>query len=193
MGATILREWAVGYESSTGDRLVSHSNLAEDLSKILLAAISADPPNCYHESFPLLDHMCKITFLQLNSFLVDPRFSGTTIQLPQQASIGGGPEFFGISHVRQAVDWLDNLHNLLPKPKKKRDGNRIDESKRILRELLHSFEKTKTIEDARVAAAFAAAAIALKTMPSKLTPLIKGVMNGLRVSLPLRQTVEPFG
>lgn len=181
MGSTILQEWAMGYEKSSGNRLISHSNLCEDLSKVLLTSLSSEPPNCYHESFPLLDHMCKMANLQVNSFLPDPRFNTTSIQLPQNASIAGGPDVFAVSHVRQAIDWLDSLHNLLPKPKKKRDVNRIDESKRILRELLHSFEKAKAVEDARVAAAFAAAAIALKTMPPKLTPLIKGVMNGLRV------------
>jgi TATA-binding protein-associated factor len=136
--------------------------------------------------------MSKMTIVQVNHLRSDPRFSTIPIQLPQHASIGGGPDMFGVSHVRQAIDWLDSLHNVLSKPKKKKDVTRIDESKRMLRELLYSFEKTKAVEDARVAAAFAAAAIALKTMPGKLTPLIKGVMNGLRVRLSLNLTPAFF-
>lgn len=180
MGATILQEWSSEYETATGNPFAASSPLADELSKVIVSVLVADPPACYHETLYVLDQLCRMCNSLVISFLQDSKFSATNPGLPQMASLGSEAGSFTLVHARSTVDWLDNLHNLFQKPKKKKDVTRIDDSKRSIRELIHVFEEMKSAEDSQVAAAFASAAIALKAIPPKLTPLIKGVMNSIK-------------
>ncbi|KAG8867854.1 TATA-binding protein-associated factor mot1 [Serendipita sp. 405] len=180
IGATTLQEWAIEYKSSTGNSLVSGYKLAEELNTITLNLVASDPPSCYHETYSLLDQLCRLCNSLVGSFLQDSKLNASNPGLPQQASINGTDGGFTLNHARTTVDWLDNLHNLFVKPKKKRDSTRIDDAKKNVREQIRTFEETKMNQDTQVMAALASAAFALEALPPKLSPLIKGVMNSIK-------------
>lgn len=182
MGATILQEWSQEFESASGQLLTSHSPLVEELSKVVVSFLSSDPPVCYHETIHLLHQLCNVSNGIVDSFLQDSKLSATNPGLPRTVSTACEPGTFTLAQARIAVEWLENLHSLFAKPKRKKDTVRIEDSKRSIREYIHIFEETKAAQDIQVFAAFAAAAISLKVMPPKLTPLIKSVMNSLKVS-----------
>jgi TATA-binding protein-associated factor len=182
MGATIAQEWSSEHEVLTEQPLTSQSTLAEEVSKIVLDLLVGDPSPCYHETMPQLDHLCAVTNSLVDSFLHDNRINATDPRLPRQISFGGDQGSFTISQARLAVDWLDGLHELFVKPKKKKDSTRIDDAKRTIRELIHVVEESKAMQDSKVFAGLAGAAISLKAMPPKLTPLIKSVMNSIKVN-----------
>ena len=48
---------------------------------------------------------------------------------------------------------------------------------------IHSYNEVKTQHDVRVSAAFAAAFVALRVAPDKVSPIVKGIMNGVKVFL----------
>jgi TATA-binding protein-associated factor len=185
MGATILQEWSLEFEMTSDVPLTSHSPLANELSKIVVPFLSSDPPACYHENLFLLNQLCSITNNSVDSFLHDSRLNTTNPNLPRSTSLACDEGSFTIAQARLAVDWLDNLHNSFIKPKKKKDGARIEDAKRSIREYIYVFEENKGVADIQVLAAFGAAAISLKSMPPKVTPLIKSIMNSLKVIFPV--------
>lgn len=183
MGATILQEWALEYEWSSGHPLPSYLKLAEELGNKILETIIVESPSCYHETFPLLLQLCKTSNLYIDTFLQDSKLNTTDPGIPRNPSTTGDASSFTIASARLAIEWLDGLHNLFTKPKKKKDGTRIDDAKKSIRELIFTFEERKNTQDMRVSAALASTAISLKNMPPKLTPLIKGITNSLKVRL----------
>jgi TATA-binding protein-associated factor len=181
MGATILQEWADEFQHTSGRPLSSHLKLAEDLGNIVLEFIATDPPTCYHETFSLLHQCCNVANVHADIFMNDPKLNAPAAGIPRAVSLLD-PGFFTIDSAKASIEWFDGLHNLFQKPKKKKDTARVEDAKKAVRELMYTFEERKSLQDLRVYAALAAAAVSLKNMPSKLTPLIKGVTNSLKVS-----------
>jgi TATA-binding protein-associated factor len=181
MGAIILQEWALEFQLASGLLLSSHLKLAEELGNTVLDLITAEPPICYHETYPLLNQLCNVANVHADTFMNDPKLNPPAAGIPRAVSMGN-PGFFTIASAKASLEWFDGLHNLFQKPKKKRDVARIDDAKKAIRELIYTFEERKSLQDLRVYAALAGAAISLKNMPPKLTPLIKGITNSLKVS-----------
>jgi len=182
MGATIVEEWALEYHRTSRQSLSSHIHLAEDLGNIVLNFIAAEPPICYHESFPLLNQMCSTANAYADILIADGKLNTPGPGIPRTVSLAGDAGSFTLSSAKTSLEWFDGLYDLLPKPRKKKDVAKLDDAKRAIRGLIHTFEERKGLQDLRVYASLAAATISLKNMPPKLTPLIKGITNSLKVS-----------
>ena len=192
MGAIIVQEWGYEYEKKyPGGDLVAVSTFADELRQISIDRLSGDPPACYHEACSTLVTISTIAHGHIQGYLRDSRFASaglTDPEIPTQVGTQITPGWFDISHAKTAVDWLDGLHNILngttgtTKIKNKRkEATKIDDAKKALRGYIADFEETQERQILQVQAAFAGATIALKGVPPKLTPLVRGVMNSIKV------------
>jgi len=191
MAAIIVQEWGYEYEKThLGEDLVAISAFANELRQISMEGLSLDPPACYHEGYNTVVTISTIAHGHIQGYLRDSRFASaglTDPQLPTQVGTCIAPGLFDISHAKAAVDWLDGLHSVLngaagTKIKNKRkEATKIDDAKKALRGYIADFEEIQERQILQVQAAFAGATIALKGVPPKLTPLVRGVMNSIKV------------
>jgi len=194
MGAIIVQEWGYEYEKKhLGEDLVTVSTFANELRQISIDTLSIDPPACYHEAYNTLVTISTIAHGHIQGYLRDPRFASaglTDPQIPTQVGTYITPGLFDISHAKTAVDWLDGIHGVLSgasgaKVKNKRkEATKVDDAKKALRGYIADFEGIQERQILQVQAACAGVTIALKGVPPKLTPLVRGVMNSIKVGAP---------
>lgn len=194
MGAIIVQEWGYEYEKKhPGEDLVAVSSFANELRQISIDGLSVDPPACYHEAYSTLVTISTIAHGHIQGYLRDSRFASaglTDPQIPTQVGYHITPGSFDVSHAKIALDWLDGLHSVLngatgTKIKNKRkEATKIDDAKKALRGYIVDFEEIQERQILQVQAAFAGATMALKGVPPKLTPLVRGVMNSIKVGAP---------
>ncbi|KAH9180252.1 hypothetical protein EDB89DRAFT_1900197 [Lactarius sanguifluus] len=186
LAAIVVEEWAKHYEAdlSTSKRqpLMEISTLAREMSTRTLAWLQSEPPTAYHEmAFALARIHGECTNL-LQSFAFDCKVPwseiptlGTEIDLT--GSKQGG---FSLASAETAVeqDYL-KLKERVGKAKKKELAVILEKRKTVLSSI-ERYKEVKTQHDIRVCAAFAAAYVALKSTPDKVSPIVKGVMNGIK-------------
>ncbi|KAH9038908.1 hypothetical protein EDB85DRAFT_2072591 [Lactarius pseudohatsudake] len=186
LAAIVVEEWAKHYEAdlSTSKRqpLMEASTLAREMSTRTLAWLQSEPPTAYHEmAFALARIHGECTNL-LQSFAFDCKVPwseiptlGTEIDLT--GSKQGG---FSLASAEAAVeqDYL-KLKERVGKAKKKELAV-ISEKRKTVLSSIERYKEVKTQHDIRVCAAFAAAYVALKSTPDKVSPIVKGVMNGIK-------------
>ncbi|KAH9063809.1 hypothetical protein EDB83DRAFT_2519959 [Lactarius deliciosus] len=186
LAAIVVEEWAKHHEAdlSTSKRqpLMEASTLAREMSTRTLAWLQSEPPTAYHEmAFALARIHGECTNL-LQSFAFDCKVPwseiptlGTEIDLT--GSKQGG---FSLASAEAAVeqDYL-KLKERVGKAKKKELAV-ISEKRKTVLSSIERYKEVKTQHDIRVCAAFAAAYVALKSTPDKVSPIVKGVMNGIK-------------
>lgn len=186
LAAIIVEEWAREHDKRDGEPpLIEASPLAKELSAKTLGWLEAGPPAAYHEMAILLSRLHGECHTLLQSFAIDfklPAMSiptiGNTIDLT-----GADSTAFNIETAKAATGPIFTaLKDLLGKRKAKDLAPLTDKRDAIDASIKRYFE-TKAEYDTRVSAAFAAAFISLKSTPDKVTPLVKGIMNGIKVSL----------
>ncbi|KAI0247046.1 SNF2 chromatin remodeling protein [Lactifluus subvellereus] len=186
LAAIVIEEWAKHYdaEPSTSKRpsLIEVSTLAREMSNRTLAWLQSEPPPAYHEmAFTLARIHGECTNL-LRSFAFDCKLPwaeiptlGTEIDLT--GSKHGG---FSLASAEAAVEQdYNKLKERLGKAKK-RELAVIAERRKTVTSSIERYKEVKTQHDIRVCAAFAAAYVALKNTPDKVSPIVKGVMNGIK-------------
>ena len=182
--ATTVEEWAKTHsESSPTQPLISTSPLADEMGKLLLEALQADLPSAYHEMSILLSRIYTDCQGLLNGFTVEAKVAPAKIPvLDNKIDTTGTLEgHFHIETAKHASGPLfDQLKAGLGKTKK-REVAKLEESRRKVLATIEQYATVKEQHDTRVAAAIAAASIALQVVPPKLTPLIRSVMNGVKV------------
>ena len=187
LAAIVIEEWAKHYdtEPSTSKRpsLVEVSTLAREMSSRTLAWLQGEPPAAYHEmAFTLARIHGECTNL-LQSFAFECKLPwaeiptlGTEIDLT--GSKQGG---FSLASAEAAVEQdYNKLKDRLGKAKK-RELAVIAEKRKTVISSIERYKEVKTQHDIRVCAAFAAAYVGLKNTPDKVSPIVKGVMNGIKV------------
>ncbi len=187
LAAIVVEEWAKHYEVdlSTSKRqpLMEASTLAREMSIRTLAWLQSEPPTAYHEmAFALARIHGECTHL-LQSFAFDCKVPWTDIptlgtEIDLTDSKEGG---FSLASAEAVVeqDYL-KLKERIGKAKK-RELAVISEKRKTVLSSIERYKEVKTQHDIRVCAAFAAAYVALKSTPDKVSPIVKGVMNGIKV------------
>lgn len=183
--AIVTEEWARQCDAhGIPQHLVEISSLARDLSDKTLAWLQNDPPTAYHEmAFTLarihgecstllqsFGHECKIPWSNIPTLAleIDPT--------------GMKPGCFSLATAEEAVgDIFKKLKDSLGRTKKRELGV-IAEKRKAVVTSIERYKEVKAQHDIRVSAAFAAAFVALKSTPDKVSPIVKGVMNGIKVS-----------
>lgn len=184
--AIITEEWAQEHDAQAAPGtalLIETSPLAKDLSDRTLAFLQAEPPAAYHEMAYTLSRIHNECYNLLQAFVYD-------CKLPQAAIPVLGTEIdptetrpgcFTITTAQAAVgDMFTKLKDALGRTKKKELAI-IKEKRNQIAVNIDRYVEVKAQYDVRICAAFAAAYVALKATPDKVSPIVKGIMNGIKV------------
>jgi TATA-binding protein-associated factor len=189
--ATIVREWANEYQAISQPKpaqsLRSTSPLAERMVVKFFTYLQSDPPPTYYEMYLNLSQISNQCRNLLNSFISNGRVPMNKVSpLPPVVDHNGTIEgAFTLSMAKDVVGaTFESLKSLVPKSKKKELPG-LEEKRREVATSIEKYGEVKEQHDARVAAAIAGALIALRELPPKLNPVIRSVMNGVKVCIRL--------
>ena len=187
LAAIIAEEWAREYDTTTSSSppLIESSSLAKELSVKTLQWLQAPPPPAYHEMALSLARIHADCHALLHSFALDCKlpissipFLGTEIDIT-----GTKPGCFTIDTAHAATGPMyTRLKDSLGKTKK-RELAVIAEKRAKVVASIERYTEVKAQHDVRVSAAFAAAFVTFKSTPDKVSPVVKGIMNGIKVRL----------
>ena len=186
LAAIVAEEWAHAYDSTappSSPLLLEKSPLAKELSVKVLSWLQASPPAAYHEMAFSLARIHADCHALLHSFALDCKlpissipFLGTEIDID-----GTKPGCFTIESAHAAIGPMySRLKDSLGKTKK-RELTVIAEKRSKILASIERYIELKAQHDIRVSAAFAAAFVAFKSTPDKVSPVVKGIMNGIKV------------
>lgn len=187
LAAVIAEEWARMYdETALPDTplLIHASMLADELSTAALVWLQEDPPAAYHEMAFSLARIHGECYNLLQSFSTDCKLPFTAIpSLGSEIDITGEKEgCFTIEVGKKAIGpMFDKLKGMLGRTKKRELGAISDKRLKVVSSIDHYLE-VKVQHDIRVSAACAAAFVAFKSTPEKVSPIVKGIMNSIKVS-----------
>jgi len=188
LAATIAEEWARMYDETVppdAPLLIKMSPLADELSTAALVWLQEDPPAAYHEMAFSLARIHGECYNLLQSFSTDCKLPFTAIpSLGSEIDITGEREgCFTIEVGKRAVGpMFDKLKDMLGRTKKRELGIISDKKLKVVSSIDHYLE-VKVQHDIRVSAACAAVFVAFKSTPDKVSPIVKGVMNSIKVSV----------
>ena len=193
LAAVIVEEWAhkhdeiVTKSGMDGPSLTQMCPLAADLAQKILTWLQSDPPVAYHEMAMSLSRIYSDCANLLQSFATDCKIPYNSIpRLSPNIDIHASSEkedSFSIATAQTVVgQYFTQLKDSLGRTKKKEVAALQDRRSRVVA-AIHSYNEVKTQHDVRVSAAFAAAFVALRVAPDKVSPIVKGIMNGVKVLL----------
>ncbi|KAF9483874.1 SNF2 superfamily chromatin remodeling protein [Pholiota conissans] len=184
--AIIAEEWAQEANKQSEAKLLppllESSNLAQEITKRVLAFLQGKPPPAYHEMAFALSRIHTDCIALLQMFATDCKlpmssipFLGTEIDV--SGTISGR---FTIETAQNAVGSMyTRLKDSLGRTRKKELAV-IAEKRSAILATIERYNEVKTQHDIRVSASFAAAFVAFKSTPDKVSPVVKGIMNGIK-------------
>ncbi|KZT70176.1 SNF2 superfamily chromatin remodeling protein [Daedalea quercina L-15889] len=185
LAAIISEEWAKDYDAKQGSSaplLVEKSTLASEISSKTLSWLQAEPPAAYHEMALTLARIHGECYNLLQSFAYDCKLPQSSIpSLDTEVDITETkPGCFTIETAKSAVgEMFDKLKSSLGRTKK-RELAIIKEKRAKVVVSIERYVEVKAQYDVRVSAAFAAAFVAFKGTPDKVSPIVKGIMNSIK-------------
>ena len=186
LAAIISEEWAKDYDAKEGPSaplLIDRSTLASEVSTKTLAWLQAEPPAAYHEMAFTLSRLHGECYNLLQSFAFDCKLPASSIpSLGLEIDITGTrSDCFTIHTAEAAVGpMFDKLKDTLGRTKKKELAIIKEKRAHVVANVEH-YGDVKAQYDVRVSAAFAAAFVAMRGTPDKVSPIVKGIMNGIKV------------
>ncbi|KAJ7118732.1 SNF2 chromatin remodeling protein [Mycena epipterygia] len=181
--AVVSEEWAREHDAvPDASPLIEQSAMAQTLSSKTLAWLQATPPAAYHEMTLTLVRIHADCIALLGAFASDCKLPMSSIPfLGSEIDVTGTkPGCFTIETAQSAVGPLyTRLKDSLGRTKKRELG--VISEKRV--KIVASIERyvdIKAQHDIRVSAAFAAAFVAFRSTPDKVSPVVKGIMNGIK-------------
>lgn len=196
LAAIISEEWAREHDENAplnASALIEQSPLAKELSRKTLSWLQDPPPPAYHEMAFTLARIHGDCFSLLHTFVRDCKVPISSLpQLGNEIDITGTkPGSFTIDTAHAAVGpMFKKLKDSLGRTKKKELAAIAEERLKVVASIERYIE-VKNQHDTRVSAAFAAAFVAFKSTPDKVSPVVKGIMNGIKVIF-IRLTVSLF-
>jgi TATA-binding protein-associated factor len=188
--AIIAEEWAHEYDAAAppaAPLLIDKIPMAKELSSKALSWLQDDPPAAYHEMAFSLARIHAECHDLLQSFAIDCKLPISSIPLlaPEIDTTGSKLGCFTITTAQSAANSeYMRLKDRLGKTKKRELAIIAEKRTKVLASIDRYIE-VKAQHDTRVSAAFAAAFVAFRSTPGKVSPVVKGIMNGIKVSLSL--------
>ncbi|OBZ75174.1 hypothetical protein A0H81_04814 [Grifola frondosa] len=185
LAAMIAEQWAREYdekEPPSSSLLIEVSPLATELSSKTLLWLQADPPAAYHEMAFSLARIHGECYNLLQSFAYDCKVPHSSIpSLGTEIDVTGTKAgCFTIDTANAAVgEMFTKLKDSLGRTKK-RELAIIKEKRAKVVANIERYIEIKAQYDVRVSAAFAAAFVAFKSTPDKVSPIVKGIMNSIK-------------
>jgi TATA-binding protein-associated factor len=188
LSGAIAEEWAHRYYQShpPPPLLLDHSDLAKDLSDKSLAWLQGKPPLGYHELTPVLVRIHAESTSLLQSFSTQCKLPSSAIpHLGSDVDVSGmNPGAFTVDTAQQAIGiHYHRLRDSLGRTKKK-ELAAIHERRDKIDISIKRYHEMKAQYDNRVSASFAGAFVAFESVPDKVSPVVKGIMNGIKVCSP---------
>lgn len=187
LSALIAEEWAREHDltsSFSASPLIETSALAKLVSAKTLSWLQGNPPSAYHEMAVNITRIRVDCTALLQSFSIDCKLPMSSIpSLGTEIDISGTRTgCFTIETAQTAVGTIFNsLKDSLGRTKKK-ELVLIAERRSKIVASIERYTELKAQYDFRVSAAFAAAFVAFRSMPDKVSPVVKGIMNGIKVN-----------
>ncbi|KZV70640.1 SNF2 superfamily chromatin remodeling protein [Peniophora sp. CONT] len=184
--AIITEQWARESEdaSPSAAPLVETSQLARTMAELALEVLQAEPPPAYYEMGAALHTLSVECRALLDGFHRDCKIPvGSIPQLAAHIDLSGeDPNAFTLVTAEATVGQIfQSLKTSLGRTQKKPLAV-LEEKRRAVAASIERYKTAKTSEhDVRVAAAFAAAFVALRSTPNKVSPIVKGIMNGIKM------------
>jgi len=184
--AIISEEWAREHDANSplsSPSLIEKSPLAQELSTKTLSWLQGNPPAAYHEMAFTLARIHTDSVALLQSFSTDCKLPISSIPfLGSEIDITGTkPRCFTVETAQTAVGTMyTRLKDSLGRTKK-RELTVINEKRNKVVASIERYIEVKAQHDVRVSAAFAAAFVAFRSTPEKVSPVVKGIMNGIKV------------
>ncbi|KAG6898919.1 hypothetical protein C0993_002768 [Termitomyces sp. T159_Od127] len=184
LAAVIAEEWAKEHDLTSSFRtsLIDESDLAKEVSQKTLVWLQESPPPSYHEMAFSLSRIHADCVSLLQAFSVECKLPLSSIPfLGSEADITGTrPGCFTIESAHSAVGSIyTRLKDSLGRTKK-RELLVIAEKRSKVVANINRYIEVKAQHDIRIAAAFASAFVAFKSTPDKVSPVVKGIMNGIK-------------
>ncbi|KAF8558525.1 hypothetical protein OG21DRAFT_1504270 [Imleria badia] len=181
--AVVAEEWARAYDmSSPPGPILDTFPLAGELSTRALAFLQGPPPTAYHEMAFTLHRIHAECYSLLHCFSSDCKIPISLIpHLGNEIDVTGTrPECFTIDTAHEAVGAMyTKLKDSLGRTKKRELGVIAEKRRKVVQSIEH-YGEVKAQHDTRVSAAFAAAFVAFRSTPDKVSPVVKGIMNGVK-------------
>ena len=189
LSGMIIEEWARATEAQSSESrpLLETSPLAAELGQNMLALLegTAASPKSYFEMGPPLARLMAECTALMQGFVTQCKVAREKVPaVPQQVDIdtSAGADTFTIETARTIVNTtFAKTKEILGRTKKKEVAVLEERRKKIV-ESIAAYDELAAQHDFRIAAAYAAAVIALHLTPTQLSPIIKGLMNGIKVS-----------
>ncbi|KAK0546804.1 TATA-binding protein-associated factor mot1 [Tilletia horrida] len=178
LASSIIQEWVKDYAYS--DRLPP---LGSRLADELIAIIEAPAPPTYAEMEVALTRLLRECQGLYWSFHTEARVARDKIPtLPTHVdALGQRADAFTIETARHAVGpGFDALMKQVGSKSKKVHADSLEERRRNVIASLGFYQVRKERSDVQVFASVASALIALRTMPAKLNPVIRSIMNSVK-------------
>lgn len=179
LAAALIEDWAVFSKIGLRDNLLAKT-LQKQLSDILLG----ETPTTYSEMGLMLSQIrneCQIVF---SSLINDGKLKKDALpSIPSEIDPTGtikGAFSLSIADHLMGVDY-DNAINSISSRRKNTIGMIDDRQKKAI-STIQFYKTRKDRYDTQVYAAVAAAVVALRELPVKLNPLIRSIMNSVKVS-----------
>ena len=172
LAAIVIEEWA----SRTVDKTaLAAAPLTATLVPLLHNLLAADPPEAYQETTPILQRVRSDCTAFYACFT-----SQGKVPADRLPSI---PEPFGRNQADLVTRSYEALMAIVPAKAKKVALPQLEERHKQLLASVAYHDSAKSRYDRQVFAAIGSAVIALKSIPAKITPLIRSVTNSIKVRL----------
>jgi TATA-binding protein-associated factor len=188
VAATIVQEWAT--EIDRGSDTIAPLGKADDeaarsLTNLLIGQMESPAPATYSEMTTILTRIYAECQALLTAFSVEAKVSKDRIpNLPREVDpLSKGQGTFSLVTAQSAVgQHFDNLVKAMSKSAQKTTLPSLQDRRRKVLGSIGYFSIMKERYDVQVSCAVAGALVALRVMPSKFGPVVKALMDSVKVS-----------
>lgn len=170
--------------STSTSPLPSHDAAAKEFTDILVKRIESRPPATYTEMTLILTRIASECQALLTAFNVEGKVSKDRVpSIPKRVDpLSNSSDVFSLASAQSVVGpTFDALSRLLTKNATKTVLPSLEDRRRKVIGSIGYFSVMKERYDVQVDSAIAGALIALRTMPAKFGPVIKAVMESVKV------------
>lgn len=188
LASVIVQEWAKDVGSQSDGEPVSlgrTSEMGEEIAQTLVQLVEAPPKSTYREMTTLLRQVQAECQGLLGAFVSEGRVPKEKIPtIPSQIDpTGKSAKAFSLDTAQSVIGpHFDALSKLLSKQMAPKALPGLTTRQRKVMASLGYFMVMKERYDVQVSTAVCGALIALRVMPSKFGPVVKSVMDGVKVS-----------
>ena len=179
LASVIIQEWAGNLDRASGDDDIK----TDDLSNHLVSVLTS-PPATYDEMNMLLSDLYSRCQALMDAFNIEGKVAKAKIpKLPRRVdALSKSKDGFSLATAQLAIgQHFDMLVNLVSKSVKEIVTRSLQDRRRSILSWIGHFSIMKERYDVQISAAVAGALIALRVMPPKLGPVIKGIMDAIKV------------